>query len=108
MGNLAPLGNNVIVKPVAAEEVRKSGIIIPDTAKERNLRRAKSSPSGRAKLLKPEQSCQCRSKLRPCDLCQIHQRSEMKIDGEKYLIMPESDILAIRPTAGASTARGKK
>ena len=34
--------------------------------------------------------------------------SEMKIDGEKYLLMPESDILAIRVIAAASKAKGKK
>ena len=107
--NLAPLGNNVIVKPTAAEEVRKSGIIIPDTAKEK-------PQEGEIIAAGPGKTTKTGTVLThvgqsggPGDLRPSTTGSEMKIDGEKYLIMPESDILGDQTgRRGLLRLRGKK
>jgi chaperonin GroES len=116
MEKLTPLGNNVIVKPIAEEQVSKGGIIIPDTAKEKP-HEGEIIAAGPGKVNKA-------GNLKPMDV-KVGDRviyakytgSEIKVEGEKYLIMPESDILAIKVTGEAaktsaaparSKAKGKK
>jgi chaperonin GroES len=106
MEKLAPLGNNVIVKPTAAEEVRKSGLIIPDTAQEKP-QEGEIIATGPGKTTKTGIVLAMSVKVGDRVIFAKYTGSEMKIDGEKYLIMPESDILAIRPVAAASKAKGK-
>jgi chaperonin GroES len=106
MEKLTPLGNNVIVKPAVAEEMRKSGLIIPESAQEK-------PQEGEIIAIGPGKTTKT-GKLLPMDV-KVGDRvifakytgSEMKIDGEKYLIMPESDVLAVRVTAAANKAKGK-
>ncbi|HSW57433.1 MAG TPA: co-chaperone GroES [Dehalococcoidales bacterium] len=104
MEKLTPLGDNVIVKPATAEEVRKSGIILPQNAQEKPqegeiiaIGPGKTTKSGKVLAMS----------VKPGDrvIFAKYTGSEMKIDGEKYLIMPESDLLAIRL---ADTAAAKK
>jgi chaperonin GroES len=92
--NLKPLGDRVIVKPKAAEEVTKSGLIIPDTAKEKPMEgeivavgAGKYGDDG--KLMKME--------LKTGDkiLYGKYSGTEVKINDEEFLIMRESDVYAI-------------
>jgi chaperonin GroES len=108
MEKLAPLGNNVIVKPSAAEEVRKSGLYIPDSAQEKP-QEGEIIAAGPGKTTKAGNLLPMTVKVGDRVIFAKYTGSEMKIDGEKYLIMPESDILAISlVTASASKAKGKK
>jgi chaperonin GroES len=107
MEKLAPLGNNVIVKPTAADEVRKSGLIIPDTAQEKP-QEGEIIAVGPGKTTKSGAILPMSVKEGDRVIFAKYTGSEMKIDGEKYLIMPETDILAIRIIASASKAKGKK
>ena|SRR5687768_441729 len=89
-----PLGDRVLVKPTEKEESRKSGIIIPDTAKEKpqegkvvSVGKGKTSDEG---------------KLIPMDvksgdrvLYGKYSGTEIKIDDEDYLILHQDDILGI-------------
>ena len=91
---LKPLADRVVVQPAAAEEKTKSGIIIPDTAKEKPQRGevvavgdGKLSDSGM--LLKPT------VKIGDTVLYGKYSGTEITMDGTDYLIMKESDILAI-------------
>jgi len=95
MEKLTPLGNNVIVKPVAAEEVRKSGLVIPDTAKEKP-QEGVIIAAGPGKASKHGNILPVSVKVGEHVIFAKYTGSEMKIDGEKYLIMPDSDILAVR------------
>lgn len=92
--NLKPLADRVIVKPSEAEETTKGGIILPDTAKEKPIEGTivavgpgRTSDDG--KLIKPE------VKIGDKILYGKYSGTEVKVEGEEYLIMRESDIFAI-------------
>jgi chaperonin GroES len=92
--NVKPLGDRVLVQPVEAEEVKKGGIIIPDTAKEKP-QEGKIVATGAGKR---DDS----GKLIPMDvkkgdrvLYSKYGGTEIKIDGKDYLIMREDDILGV-------------
>jgi len=84
-----PLADRVLIEPAAAEQVTTSGIIIPDTAKEKPLR-GKVIAVGNGKTDEP-------MNVNVGDLVIFGQYSgtEIKIDGANYLIMRESDIYGI-------------
>jgi len=116
MEKLAPLWNNVIVKPVTEETVSRGGIFIPDTAKEKP-QEGKIIAVGPGKVGKKGDLLPMDVKVGDRVIFAKYTGSEMKIDNEKYLIMPESDILAVKVSRGAakaeiapakSKARGKK
>lgn len=89
-----PLGDRVLVKPTAKEETKKSGIIIPDTAKEKP-QEGKIVSVGKGKLTDE-------GKLLPMDvksgdrvLYGKYSGTEIKIDDEEYIILGQDDILGI-------------
>ena len=87
--SIKPLADRVLVMPAAAEEKTVSGIIIPDSAKEKPLKgEVVSVGSG----TKDEEMI-----LKAGDhvLYGKYAGTEIELDGEKYLIMRQSDILAI-------------
>jgi chaperonin GroES len=108
MEKFTPLSNNVLVKPVPAEEVRKSGLVLPDTAKEKP-QEGEIIAAGPGRVNKAGVLVPMTVKVGEHVIFAKYTGSEMKIDGEKYLIMPESDILAVKVTAAeAPKAKGKK
>ena len=86
--NIKPLADRVLVLPAPAEE-KIGGIIIPDTAKEKPLR-GKIIATGKG--TKDEEMI-----LKEGDevLYGKYAGTELELDGEKYLIMRQSDVLAI-------------
>ena len=87
--NIKPLADRVLVKPAAAEEKTVSGIIIPDSAKEKPLR-GEILAIGNG--TKDEEMV---VKVGDTVLYGKYAGTELELDGEKYLIMRQSDILAI-------------
>ncbi|MEE6188128.1 10 kDa chaperonin 1 [Mycovorax composti] len=87
--SLTPLHDRVIVKPAAAEEKTAGGIIIPDTAKEKP-QRGTVVAAGPGKKDEP-----ITVKAGDVVLYGKYAGTEIQIDGQDYLIMRESDILAI-------------
>ena len=89
MQNIKPLADRVLVKPAAAEEKTIGGIIIPDSAKEKPLR-GEIVASGKG--TKDEEMV-----LKAGDqvLYGKYAGTELELDGEKFLIMRQSDVLAI-------------
>jgi chaperonin GroES len=87
--NVTPLHDRVIVKAAAAEEKTAGGIIIPDTAKEKPQRGVVIA-AGPGKKDEP-----VTVKAGNTVLYGKYAGTEIQIDGEEYLIMRESDILAI-------------
>lgn len=87
---IAGTNNRVVVSPTAAEEKTVSGIIIPDSAKEKPQKGTVVSVSEEdEKMMKPK------IKVGDTVLYGKYSGTEIQIDGADYLIMRESDILAI-------------
>lgn len=86
---IKPLADRVLVEPAAAEEKTASGIIIPDTAKEKPQRGAVVAV-GTGKKDEP-----LTVKVGDQILYGKYAGTEITIDGKDYLIMRESDIFAI-------------
>ncbi|UYQ95964.1 co-chaperone GroES [Chitinophaga horti] len=87
--SIKPLADRVIVKPAAAEEKTAGGIIIPDTAKEKP-QRGTVIAAGPGKKDEPVSV-----KVGDTVLYGKYSGTEVNLEGEDYLIMRESDILAI-------------
>lgn len=87
--NIKPLADRVLIEPVAAEEVTMSGIIIPDSAKEKPLK-GKVLAVGNG--TKDEEMV---LKVGDTVLYGKYAGAEIEIEGEKYLMMRQSDVLAI-------------
>lgn len=86
---VTPLADRVLIKPTAAEEVTASGIIIPDSAKEKPLKGEVLAVGGGTK---DEEMV-----LKAGDLVLYgkYAGTEVNIDGEKVLIMRQNEVLAI-------------
>jgi chaperonin GroES len=87
--NVTPLHDRVIVKPAPAEEKTAGGIIIPDTAKEKP-QRGIIVAAGPGKKDEP-----VTVKIGDSVLYGKYSGTEIQIEGDDFLIMRESDILAI-------------
>ena len=89
MTKIQPLADRVLIKPVAAEEKTVGGIIIPDSAKEKPLR---GEVIAAGKGTKDEEMV-----LKTGDqvLYGKYAGTELEFEGEKFLIMRQSDVLAV-------------
>jgi chaperonin GroES len=87
--NITPLHDRVVVKPAAAEEKTSGGIIIPDTAKEKP-QRGEVVAAGPGKKDEPVTVT-----AGDTVLYGKYSGTEINVEGQDYLIMRESDILAI-------------
>lgn len=87
--NIKPLADRVLVEPAEAEEKTASGIIIPDTAKEKP-QKGKVIAVGEGKKDEP-----MTVKVGDPVLYGKYSGTEINVDGKEYLMMRESDILAI-------------
>ncbi|MEF3255236.1 MAG: co-chaperone GroES [Deferribacterales bacterium] len=94
MASIKPLQDRVLVKRLDAEEKTASGIIIPDTAKEKP-QEGEVIATGPGKVL--ENGTRIELTVKPGDkvLFSKYAGTEVKIDGTEYLIMREDDILGI-------------
>lgn len=84
-----PLADRVLIEPAPAEQVTASGIIIPDTAKEKPLKGSVIA-AGSGKKDEP-----MTVKVGDTVIYGQYSGTEIKIDGKDYLIMRESDIYGI-------------
>jgi chaperonin GroES len=87
--NIKPLADRVLVEPAPAEEKTASGIIIPDTAKEKP-QKGSIVAIGTGKKDEP-----LTVKVGDTVLYGKYSGTEITIDGKEYLIMRESDIFAV-------------
>lgn len=94
MASLKPLGDRVVIKPTPKEEVTKTGIFLPDTAKEKPQEGTITAVGGGKlddKGTRQPLEVQEGQKV----LYAKYAGTEFKIDGEDYLILSEKDILAV-------------
>src|ERR1043165_3434997 len=93
--NLRPLADRVVVRPLEREEVTKSGIVLPDTAKEKPQEGVVEAV-GNGRLIEAS------GKREPIDVTvgdrviySKYAGNEVKIDEQELLILSEKDILAV-------------
>ena len=89
-----PLGDRILVKPLSREETTKSGIVLPDTAKERPQEGTVIAVGSGERLESGE--------LRPLDVTEgqrilfaKYSGTEIKLDNDDYIFLRESDVLAV-------------
>ena len=92
--NIKPLGDRVLVHPLEEKEVKKGGIIIPDTAKEKP-QEGNVVALGTGKVNEEGKKVEFTVKKGDKVLISKYGGTEIKVDGESYLIMREDDILGI-------------
>ncbi len=91
--NLRPLADRVVIRPLEREEVTKSGIVLPDTAKEKP-QRGKVLSVGPGKLLDSGERAPIGVVEGDEVLFGKYSGTEIKVDGEEIKILRETDILA--------------
>lgn len=91
---IRPLGEKVLIKRLEAEDKTKGGIVLPDSAKEKP-QKGTILAVGDGKLLKDGSRAKFQVKAGDKVLFASYAGSEIKIDGEEYMLMDESDILAV-------------
>jgi chaperonin GroES len=92
--NLKPLGDRLIVEPIESEEVTASGIVLPETAKEKP-QQGKVLAAGPGR--RDDDGKRIKMDVEEGDtvLYAKYAGTEVKIDNKKYLILKETDVLAI-------------
>ncbi len=91
---LRPLGDRVVVKAISRESVTKSGIVLPDTAKEKP-QEGEILAVGPGKVLDNGKRVTLEVSVGQKVLFAKYGGTEVKMDGEEYLILRESDIMGI-------------
>jgi len=91
---LKPLGDRIVVKVLSQEEKTKGGIVLPETAKEKP-QEGEVIAVGTGKVLDNGQKLPLEVKVKDKVLFSKYGGTEVKVDGEEYLILSERDVLAI-------------
>ena len=94
MPPIRPLGEKVLIKRLEAEEKTKGGIVLPDTAKEKP-QKGTVLAVGDGKLLEDGKRAAFQVKKGDKVLFTSYAGTEIKVEGEEFMLMDESDILAI-------------
>jgi len=91
---LKPIGDRIVIRPKTAEETTKSGIILPDTAKERP-QEGEVMAVGTGRIMDDGTVVALAVKVGDTVLFSKYGGTEIKIGGEEYIILREDDVLAI-------------
>ena len=94
MANLRPLGDRVVIQAVEREEMTRSGLVLPDTAKEKP-QEGKIIAVGPGRLLESGERVAVELKEGDRVIFSKYAGTEFKLDDQEYLILRESDILAV-------------
>ena len=97
---LRPLADRVVIKPVEREEMTKSGIVLPDTAKEKPQEGIVEAVGKGRYNDRTGERIKLDVEVGDRVMYAKYAGSEVKIDEEDYLILSEKDILAIVQTNG--------
>ena len=99
--NLRPLADRVVVKPLEREEKTKSGIVLPDTAKEKP-QEGMVEAIGTGRILDNGTKIPMELKVGDKVLYAKYAGNEFKVEEQEYLIISEKDVLAVVATNGKS------
>jgi len=92
---LKPLHDNLVLKPISAEETTKSGIVLPETASKERPERGEVVAVGPGKRMDNGELSPMSLKIGDKVMFKKYSPDEIKIDNEEYLLISESDVLAI-------------
>lgn len=92
---ITPLFDKVIVKSLAADEMTKSGILLPDTAEKERPEKGEVVAVGPGKRMDNGQLIAPSVKVGDKVVFRKYAPDELKIDGEDYLVISESDIVGV-------------
>jgi len=92
---LKPLSDRLIVEPISADEITKAGIILPDTVDKEKPEKGKVVAVGPGKLLDNGQVHPLSVKVGDIVVFKKYSPDEVKVDDKEYLVLSESDILAV-------------
>ena len=102
--NLKPLGDRVVLKPVEREEKTKSGIVLPDTAKEKP-QEGMVEAVGTGRVLDNGTKVPLELKVGDRVLYEKYAGNEFKLEDVEYLVISEKDVLAVLGTANGKTKK---
>jgi chaperonin GroES len=91
---LRPMGDRVVIKPIAREETTRSGIVLPDTSKEKP-QRGEVIAVGTGRVTDDGKRIEMELKVGDTVLFAKYAGTEFKLDDDELLILSEKDILAI-------------
>jgi chaperonin GroES len=91
---IRPLGEKILLKRLEAEETTAGGIVLPDTAKEKP-KKGTVVALGDGKMLDDGSRAGFQVSKGDTVLFSSYAGQEIKVDGEEYMLMDESDVLAI-------------
>ena len=91
---IRPLGEKLLIKRLEAEAMTKGGIVLPDTAKEKP-QRGTVAAVGDGKLLDDGTRGKLQVQAGDTVLFASYSGTEIKFDGDEYMVMDESDVLAV-------------
>ena len=92
---LRPLGDHVIVKPMKAEEVTKSGIVLPDTADKEKPEQGEVIAVGPGKILENGNRAALSVKVGEKVVFKKYSPDEVKVEDEEFFVLSEADIIAV-------------
>lgn len=92
---LRPIGDRVIVKPAAKEEMTKAGIILPDTVNKERPENGEVIAVGPGKMLENGTRSAMSIKVGDKVVFKKYSPDEVKIDDVEYLVISESDVMAV-------------
>lgn len=95
MPKLRPLGDRVIVKPAAKEEITKAGIILPDTVDKERPEQGEVMAVGPGRLLDSGQRAPMSVKIGDKIVFKKYSPDEAKVGDEEFLVISESDVMAV-------------
>ena len=93
--NIKPLSNHLFIEPVDEEKITKSGIVLPDTAEKEKPVRGKIFAAGPGKKNDKGETIAMSVKVGDIVLFKKYGPDEIEIEGKKYLVGDEDDILAV-------------
>lgn len=93
--NIKPLGDRVIIKPIAEDITTKSGIVLPETVEKEKAEKGEVLAVGPGRVLDNGQVAPMSVKIGDKVMFKKYSPDEIKVDGEELLVISESDILAI-------------
>ena len=91
--NLKPLNDNLIIKPI--EEITKGGIVLPESVDKEKPEKGEVLAIGPGKLLENGQRAQMGIRVGDKVVFKKYSPDEVKVDDQKYLVISESDVIAI-------------
>ena len=93
--NFKPLSNRVFLEPLEEEKTTKSGIVLPDSAEKEKPIKGKVIATGPGKVSEKGERVPMSVKVGDMVLFKKYGPDEVELDGKKYLVGDEDDILAI-------------